>query len=101
MFGLPGQTMDDWRYSLDALVALAPEHVTAYALTVERGTPFGALERAGKLQARPDDETVAAMYGIGHEVLPRRAFGRSNLVLCTAGPARRSQHAVLDRAAPT
>jgi len=38
--------MDDWRYSLDALVALAPEHVTAYALTVERGTPFGALERA-------------------------------------------------------
>ena len=40
MFGLPGQTLDDWRCSLDALVALAPEHITAYALTVERGTPF-------------------------------------------------------------
>jgi oxygen-independent coproporphyrinogen-3 oxidase len=73
MFGLPGQTMDDWRHSLAALVALSPEHITAYALTVERGTPFGALERAGKLP-RPDDEAVAAMCLTTHDVLKGADF---------------------------
>jgi len=73
MFGLPGQTADDWRRSLDALLGFSPEHITAYALTVERGTPFGALDRAGKLQ-RPDDETVAAMSETAHEVLQAAGF---------------------------
>jgi oxygen-independent coproporphyrinogen-3 oxidase len=61
IYGVPGQTMDDWRRSVDALVGLAPEHVSAYALTVERGTAFGALDRAGRL-TRPDDEAVADMF---------------------------------------
>ena len=52
MFGVPGQSLDDWRRAVDAAVALAPEHVSAYALTVERGTAFGSLARAGRL-ARP------------------------------------------------
>jgi len=41
MFGVPGQSLDDWRRAVDEAVALAPEHVSAYALTVERGTTFG------------------------------------------------------------
>src|SRR5262249_25076271 len=60
MFGIPGQSRDEWRRTLDAAVALAPEHVSAYALTVERGTASGALERKGRL-ARPDDDAVAAL----------------------------------------
>ena len=73
MFGLPGQTMDDWRRSLDALVALAPEHVSAYALTVERGTRFGALDRAGRLD-RPDDDQVAAMFTWGRQALSAAGY---------------------------
>ena len=61
MFGVPGQSLDDWRRAVDTAVALAPDHVSAYALTVERGTAFGSLARAGRL-ARPDDEAVAAMF---------------------------------------
>ena len=61
MFGVPGQTLDDWRRAVDTAVELAPDHVSAYALTVERGTAFGSLARAGRL-ARPDDEAVAAMF---------------------------------------
>src|SRR5205085_3754417 len=49
MYGLPGQTMDDWRQSVEALIALGPDHVSAYALTIERGTAFGARDRAGQL----------------------------------------------------
>jgi len=61
IFGIPEQTRDDWRRAVDAAVALAPDHVSAYALTIERGTAFGALDRAGKLP-RPDDEEAAAMF---------------------------------------
>jgi oxygen-independent coproporphyrinogen-3 oxidase len=93
MFGLPGQTVDDWRDSLDALLALSPEHITAYALTIERGTPFGALERAGKLQ-RPDEESVAAMYVTGHEVL--QAAGFENYEISSyARAGRRAVHNTL------
>jgi oxygen-independent coproporphyrinogen-3 oxidase len=61
IFGVPGQTRDRWHRALDAALALAPEHVSAYALTIERGTAFGALDRAGKLP-RPDDDAVAQMF---------------------------------------
>ena len=61
IFGVPGQSLDDWRRAVDAALALAPTHVSAYALTIERGTAFGARDRAGELP-RPDDEAVAAMF---------------------------------------
>jgi len=93
MFGLPGQTMDDWRHSLDALVALSPEHITAYALTIERGTPFGALERAGKLQ-RPDDGAVATMYVTAHDVLQAADFEHYE-ISSYARPGRRAVHNTL------
>jgi oxygen-independent coproporphyrinogen III oxidase len=93
MFGLPGQSLDDWRRSLDALVALAPEHITAYALTVERGTPFGARDRAGQLQ-RPDDEQVATMYTTAHEMLQAAGFEHYE-ISSHARPGRRAVHNTL------
>jgi oxygen-independent coproporphyrinogen-3 oxidase len=93
IFGLPGQTMDDWRRSLDSLVALSPEHITAYALTVERGTPFGARERAGMLP-RPDEEAVAAMYSTAHEVLQGADFEHYE-ISSYARPGRRAVHNTL------
>jgi len=74
MFGVPGQTLDGWRRAVDEVIALRPEHVSAYALTVERGTVFGARERRGDLP-RPDDEVVAGMFQHA-----RQAFGAAGLV---------------------
>jgi oxygen-independent coproporphyrinogen-3 oxidase len=90
MYGLPGQTMDDWRRSVEALVALAPEHVSAYALTVERGTAFGALERAGR-RPRPDDEAVAAMFTWGRQALSDAGYHQYE-VSSYARPGRRAVH---------
>jgi oxygen-independent coproporphyrinogen-3 oxidase len=73
MFGLPGQSADSWRRSVEALLALAPEHVSAYALTIERGTAFGALDRAGRL-TRPDDEAVAELYRWGRAALAAAGY---------------------------
>ncbi len=90
MFGVPGQSLDDWRRDVDAVVALAPEHVSAYALTVERGTPFGSLERAGRL-ARPDDEVVAGMFEHVREALAAAGLAPYE-VSSYARPGRRSRH---------
>jgi oxygen-independent coproporphyrinogen-3 oxidase len=90
MFGLPGQTMDDWRASLEALCSLGPAHITAYSLTIEPATRFGALERAGKLD-RPDDEVVSAMYTLCHETLTAAGYEHYE-ISSYARPGRRSMH---------
>ncbi len=90
IFGVPGQSLDDWRRAVDAALALAPTHLSAYALTIERGTVFGARERAGELP-RPDDEAVAAMFEHA-----RAAFAAAGLepyeVSSYARPGRRARH---------
>lgn len=90
MFGLPGQSMEDWRASLRALCALAPEHITAYALSVEPNTRFGALDRAGKLE-RPTDDAVAEMYSLCHETLVAAGYEHYE-ISSYARPGRRAVH---------
>ncbi len=62
IFALPGQTETAWQAHLDRAVALAPEHISTYNLTVEPGTEFGGRLRRGRLTPLPE-ETQAAMYG--------------------------------------
>jgi oxygen-independent coproporphyrinogen-3 oxidase len=90
MFGIPGQEVDDWRRSVDACLSLGPDHVSAYALTVERATPFGALDRAGRLP-RPDDDAVAAMLEWGRQALAAGGLAQYE-VSSYARPGRRAVH---------
>lgn len=62
IYGLPGQSLDSWRRSLDGVLELAPEHLSAYSLTYEEGTLLTARVRAGKLE-EASDELVEQMYG--------------------------------------
>lgn len=60
MFGIPEQTVESFADTLEKVLACAPKHLSAYALTVEEGTPFG---RRGEEHLRlPDEETVRRMY---------------------------------------
>lgn len=61
IYGTPAESDGDWRHTLDAVLALDPPHVSAYALTVEPATPLGRRVAAG-LAARPDDDVQAARY---------------------------------------
>jgi oxygen-independent coproporphyrinogen-3 oxidase len=90
MFGVPGQSLDDWRRAVDGVIALGPEHVSAYALTIERGTAFGALDRARRLQ-RPDDEAVAEMFEHARAALAAAGLAPYE-VSSYARPGRRSRH---------
>jgi oxygen-independent coproporphyrinogen-3 oxidase len=60
IFAVPGATPADWDADLRAAIALAPEHVSAYALTYEAGTPFHGWRTSGRLSP-VDDDIEAAM----------------------------------------
>ena len=62
MSALPGQTFDSWADSLRQAVEWKPEHISAYSLIIEPGTPFFDLFEKGKLPALPDEETDREMY---------------------------------------
>jgi oxygen-independent coproporphyrinogen-3 oxidase len=60
LFGAPEQTLADLDADLDALLDASPAHVSAYALTLEEGTPFARAAADGRLVV-PDDDAVAAL----------------------------------------
>ncbi len=69
IYGLPAQTRKRWRETLEAALALAPEHLSCYALKLEPGTP---LFRARP--ALPDDDAQAEMYLDAVALLAERGF---------------------------
>ena len=68
IYGTPGETIDYWTATVEGALALAPEHVSAYALTVEAGTPLGQDVTAGR-KAAPDDDDQADKYTIVDDLL--------------------------------
>ena len=75
MYGLPGQTMDQWRDTLERAVALDVPHLSAYSLIVEEGTPMAGRVARGE-SVLPEDETVNAMQRLAGEILSKANFGR-------------------------
>jgi oxygen-independent coproporphyrinogen-3 oxidase len=73
MFALPGQSMGELERDLSGLLAMAPDHLSVYNLTVEERTPFGAMKRDGLL-AFPEDGVAAEMYEIVIARLERAGF---------------------------
>jgi len=61
IFGLPGQSLEGWERTLERAIALAPDHLSIYALTLEEGTPLARSVAEGSLPA-PDDDLAATMY---------------------------------------
>ncbi|NLZ33848.1 MAG: oxygen-independent coproporphyrinogen III oxidase [Clostridiales bacterium] len=68
MFGLPSQTVEDWKDSLEKIASLEPEHISAYSLIVEEGTAFYKLYEKNKL-ILPSEEMERDMYKITKEIL--------------------------------
>ncbi|MEN9220664.1 MAG: radical SAM family heme chaperone HemW [Thermostichales cyanobacterium SZTDM-1c_bins_54] len=68
IFGLPEQTLADWQASLEAVLEIAPPHVSLYDLTLEPNTPFGKRYRPGSRPLPSEEETVA-MYVMARQVL--------------------------------
>jgi oxygen-independent coproporphyrinogen-3 oxidase len=74
IYGAPGESLDDWRASVDAAVALLPDHVSAYALVVEQGTALARRVARGEISA-PDDDDLADKYEIADDLLSAAGYG--------------------------
>jgi len=74
IYGTPGERVADWEATLEAALALGPSHVSAYALTVEAGTPLARAVAAGDRSA-PDDDDQADKYEIADDRLRAAGFG--------------------------
>ncbi|HZV80935.1 MAG TPA: radical SAM family heme chaperone HemW [Geobacteraceae bacterium] len=90
MHSLPGQSLAQWEATLRQAVELEPEHVSAYGLSVELGTPFAALASSGKLLL-PDEDAAAAMFEFTAEYLTAAGYEHYE-ISNFARPGCRSRH---------
>jgi oxygen-independent coproporphyrinogen-3 oxidase len=90
IYGLPGSTVESWLHSIRAALALRPDHLSLYALTVEDGTPLAAAVAAGRVQVPGPDE-VADQYEAAWETLAREGFEQYELSNW-ARPGHQSRH---------
>jgi putative oxygen-independent coproporphyrinogen III oxidase len=67
IYARPGQTPNAWRTELAAALARASEHLSLYQLTIEEGTPYAALHKAGKLVV-PDDDAARALWDVTQDL---------------------------------
>ena len=73
MYGLPTQTLQSWEYSIDEVLKLHPQHISAYNLSVEEGTPLN--ERVAKGELTPcDDDTCLQMAALLRQKLKAAGF---------------------------
>lgn len=63
------QSLDAWRLELGSALALKPDHLSLYQLTIEEGTAFGDRAAAGRLSGMPDDDLGADMYALTQDLL--------------------------------
>ena len=89
IYGGAGETLDDWRSTLRGVLALDPTHVSAYALTIEAGTPL-----AEDPSRHPDDDDLADKYELADDLLT--AAGLENYEVSNwATPGHECRHNVL------
>jgi oxygen-independent coproporphyrinogen-3 oxidase len=89
IYGGAGESLDDWRATLERVLALRPPHVSAYALTIEAGTPL-----ADDPSRHPDDDDLADKYELADDLLT--AAGLVNYEVSNwAVPGHECRHNIL------
>ena len=75
MFGLPKQKVSEWKESLEMIVSLNPEHISAYSLIIEDGTRFSKLYEEDKLRL-PNEDEERQMYHLAKDILFKNGFSQ-------------------------
>ena len=73
IYSLPTQTLNQWQADLSEAIALQPDHLSLYCLSIEEGTPLARMMSAGKLPY-PDPDLAAAMYSSAEESLDKAGY---------------------------
>lgn len=91
IYGAPGESLEDWRASLDEAIRLEPDHVSAYALIIEDGTKLARQIRRGEVPA-PDDDLQADMYELADDRLSAAGFDWYEVSNWARAEVHRSRH---------
>ncbi|WP_073482195.1 radical SAM family heme chaperone HemW [Streptoalloteichus hindustanus] len=91
IYGTPGETEDDLRASLDAVLAAGVDHVSAYSLILEEGTALARRVHRGELPA-PDDDVLADRYELVDDTLTAAGLGWYEVSNWAASTAARCRH---------
>lgn len=91
IYGTPGESLDDWRRSVEAAITERPDHLSAYALIVEDGTKLARRIRRGEL-AQPSDDLEADMYELADELLGAAGYAWYEVSNWATAPGHRSRH---------
>ncbi|MEA2084379.1 MAG: radical SAM family heme chaperone HemW [Thermodesulfobacteriota bacterium] len=90
MYGLPGQTITDWKETLETAATISPEHLSIYELTIEEGTGFAQRADKGEL-ILPDEDRVIEMDDLTLNVTEKTGYQRYE-ISNFAKPGRKCTH---------
>ncbi|MBP1729283.1 MAG: coproporphyrinogen oxidase [Deltaproteobacteria bacterium] len=90
MHSLPGQSSAAWQTTLREAIAMRPEHISAYGLTAEEGTPFAAMVARGDMLL-PEEDLAVAMFELTAELLQQAGYDHYEIANF-ALPGLRSRH---------
>lgn len=91
IYGIPTQTIESWRNSLEKIISLRPEHISAYELTLGNDTPLSSLCETGDL-TKPDEDTCVEMYMMANELLTDAGYVHYEVSSYSLGEGNRSIH---------
>ncbi|MDQ1525635.1 MAG: hypothetical protein QOG18_248 [Microbacteriaceae bacterium] len=91
IYGTPGETIDDWRASLEHAIAQKPDHLSAYSLIVEVGTKLARQIARGEV-AEPDEDLQADMYELADALLTEAGYEWYEVSNWASSPDHASRH---------
>ncbi|MBN9151668.1 MAG: coproporphyrinogen III oxidase [Micrococcales bacterium] len=91
IYNTPGESIDDWRTSLESALATDPDHLSAYSLIVEDGTKLARQIRRGEVPA-PDDDLAAEQYELADRLLADAGYQWYEVSNWAKGDGHRSRH---------
>lgn len=91
IYGTPGESLEDWRHSLETALSYRPDHISAYALIVEEGTKLAAQIRRGEVPGIDDDDH-AAKYELADELISAAGLGWYEVSNWAATPEQACRH---------
>lgn len=91
IFGLRGQTAEDWQLELTTAVSLEPPHLSCYQLTIHPRTRFGVQAKHGQLSELPEDDQ-ATLFELTHRFLADAGWPAYEVSNFARGPIHQSRH---------
>lgn len=91
IYGLPGQDLKSWADTLDIAMKLNPYHISAYGLSIEKNTPYGAIYKDYSHQDLPQEDEIVEMYELAHKTFMAHGLRRYE-ISNWAKPAHEAKH---------